>query len=306
MKYVGYLFGGLSAAYAGYYMVLYLYRWEWQRALISGVLLLVIEGFLACLILLNRLSRLERRLTEYDARVAEVQRRLDQSRETPPDRRFRWIGSEDVNGTQRTFVFVPVLMVAGAALSGIAFAVQKIASATARPGAERRLAGRLAALTAPADTAPGGAARAARLEDRPAVPPSRAGRKLAAGAAAVAAVVLLTLMREELADATQTRPEATPDAAASTVVFRIEMRGDETPEARELAAGDLWQTCRRSTAAQNDRAFLQGLEDEVYAGVIRPALTPHDLMRLRGCIEDASTNRATASVLGEGQAEPRR
>ncbi|WP_431045498.1 hypothetical protein ACQUSR_28690 [Streptomyces sp. P1-3] len=306
MKYVSYLFGGLSAAYAGYYVVLYLYRWEWQRALISGVLLLVIEGFLVCLILLSRLSRLERRLAEYDARVDEVRRRLEQSRETAQDRRFRWIASQDVNGTQRTFVFIPVLMVAGAALSGVAFVIQKIASATARPDAERRLAGRLAALTAPADTAPGAVSRAARLEDRPAVPPSRAGRKLATLAAAVAAVALLTLLRGSLADATQTRPEATPDAAATTVVFRVEMRGDETPEAQELAAGDLWQTCRRSTAALNDRAFLQRLENEVYAGVIRPALPPHDLMRLRGCIEDASTNRATASVLGEGQAEPRR
>lgn len=305
MKYVSYLFGGLSAAYAGYYMVLYLYRWEWQRALISGVILLVIEGFLACLVILNRLSRLETRLTEYDARVEEVRQRLDQSRQSAPDR-FRWMASEHPDGSQRTFVFIPVLMAAGAALSGVAFVIQKVASVTARPGAERRLAGRLAALTAPVDPAPGTGTRTARLEDRPALPPSRAGRKLAALAAAVAAVPLLMLMRSSLADATQTRPEPTPDAAATTVVFRIEMRGEETREAQELAAGDLWQTCRRSTAAQNDRAFLQRLEDEVYAGVVRPALPPHDLMRLRGCIEDASTNRATASVLGEGQAEPRR
>ncbi|MFH8369532.1 hypothetical protein [Streptomyces sp. NPDC018031] len=304
MKYVSYLFGGLSAAYAGYYMVLYLYRWEWQRALISGVLLLIIEGFLACLVLLNRLSRLERRLTEYDARVEEVRQRLDQSRETAPDR-FRWIGSHDRDGTQRTFVFIPVLMVAGAALSGVAFVIQKVAGATARPGAERRLAGRLTALTAPAGTHPGTAARAARLEDRPALPPSRFWRKLAVLAAAVATVPILMLMRSSLADATQTRPEPTPDAAATTVVFRIEMRGEETPQAQQLAADDLWQTCRRSTAALNDRGFLQRLEDEVYAGVIRPALPPHDLMRLRGCVEDASTNRATARVLGEGQAEPR-
>ncbi|WKX69063.1 hypothetical protein [Streptomyces sp. XD-27] len=305
MRYVSYVFGGLSAAYAGYYLVLYLYRWEWQRALICGVLLLVIEGFLACLVLLARLSRLERRMTEYDARVEEVRRRLEQSREEAPDR-FRWIGSGEPDGTQRTFVFIPVLMVAGAALSGIAFVIQKIAGATVRQGAERRLAGRLAALTAPADTGFGGAAGPARLEDRPCVPPSRTGRKLATAATAVAGVALVPLMWDGLADATQTRQEALPDAAATTVVFRIEMRGEPTPEALELAAGDLWQTCRRSTAAQNDRSALQRLESDVYAGVIRPALPPHDLMRLRGCIEDASTHRATATVLGEGQAEPRR
>jgi hypothetical protein len=77
-----------------------------------------------------------------------------------------WLRSGDLtrlNGTERTFVFVPVLMVAGAALSGLALVIQKVAGATARPGAERRLAGRLAALTAPPGAGP------TPLEDRPAV-----------------------------------------------------------------------------------------------------------------------------------------
>ncbi|QKW06518.1 hypothetical protein HUT18_08985 [Streptomyces sp. NA04227] len=305
MKYVTYLCGAFSALYAGYYLVLYLYRWEWQRALIAGVVLLAVEGFLVCLVLLSRLSRLENRLAAHDARVEEVRRRLEQSRHSAPGS-FRWMRSEDLDGTQRTFVFIPVLMVAGAALSGVAFVVQKIAAATARPAAERRLAGRLAALTAPGDLAAGTASQPARLEDRSPVAPSHAGRNLALLATAAVAVVLLTVLRGGLADATQTRPQERPDAAATTVVFRIEMRGAEPPEALQLAAEDLWQTCRRSTAALNDRAFVQHLEKNVYAGVIRPALPPHDLMRLRGCIEDATTNRATARVLGEGQAGARR
>ncbi|MFI2457951.1 hypothetical protein [Streptomyces sp. NPDC019539] len=39
------------------------------------------------------------------------------------------------------------------------------------------------------------------------------------------------------------------------------------------------------------------VRDGVYVGVIRPALTPHDVIRLRGCIEDANTNRVSAVVL---------
>jgi hypothetical protein len=31
--------------------------------------------------------------------------------------------------------------------------------------------------------------------------------------------------------------------------------------------------------------------------VIRPALPPHDVMCLRGCVEDAGTNRVSAVVL---------
>ncbi|MFK4104795.1 hypothetical protein ACI2L1_32940 [Streptomyces sp. NPDC019531] len=39
--------------------------------------------------------------------------------------------------------------------------------------------------------------------------------------------------------------------------------------------------------------------------MIRPALPEHDVMRLRGCIEDASTNRPSAVLLGESQAAAR-
>ncbi|CAL9334907.1 hypothetical protein SUDANB176_00144 [Streptomyces sp. enrichment culture] len=119
---------------------------------------------------------------------------------------------------------------------------------------------------------------------------------------AVVGVVLVGLLWTALADATQTRAERTPDAAASTVVFRTGMRGDADARDLRLAAGDTWETCRGSTTAKNEYATLNRLEDTVYAAVVRPALSSHDLVRLRGCIEDASTHRAAARVLGKGQA----
>ncbi|MEE1829494.1 hypothetical protein [Streptomyces sp. SP17KL33] len=301
IRLVGYTFGGLSAAYAGYYTVLYLTRWEWQRALISAALLIVVEVFLATVLLLTRLSRLEGRLERSDARVEEVRKRLEQSRDPVPNR-FNWLAAVDrteLNGTHRTFVFVPVLMVAGAALSGIALVIQKMAGATARPGAERRLAGRLAALTAPPLTA------TAPLESRPAVPPIRTGRKALAVAAAVGGLLLVPVLWSALADATQTRAEPRPDAASTTMVFRVETYGDRSEGAVQLAAQDLWETCRRSTAATNDNATLNRMNDGVYTGVIRPALASHDVLRLRGCLQDANTNRTSAVVLDEEQAERR-
>ncbi|MFI7501562.1 hypothetical protein ACIBVL_24280 [Streptomyces sp. NPDC049687] len=298
IRLVGYTFGGLSAVYAGSYTVLYLTRWEWQRALISAALLIVVEVFLATVLLLSRLTRLEGRLEQSDARIEEVRKRLEQSREPVPNR-FNWLASVDrteLNGTHRTFVFVPVLMVAGAVLSGIAMVIQKVAGATARPGAERRLAGRLAALTAPPLTA------TPPLESRPAVPPTRTGRKALAVAAAVGGLLLVPVVWSALADATQTRAEQPPDAASTTMVFRVETYGDRSDRAVQLAAQDLWETCRRSTAAANDNATLNRMTDGVYTGVIRPALPSHDILRLRGCLQDANTNRTTAVVLGEGQA----
>ncbi|WP_432043672.1 hypothetical protein [Streptomyces cadmiisoli] len=90
------------------------------------------------------------------------------------------------------------------------------------------------------------------------------------------------------------------------MVFKIATRGDQSAEARNLAAQDLWQTCRRSTAVRIDNAGLTRVNEDVYAGIINPALGPHDTMRLRGCIEDATTNRASALVIGQGNAGPTR
>ncbi|WP_256259490.1 hypothetical protein [Streptomyces mirabilis] len=155
------------------------------------------------------------------------------------------------------------------------------------------------ALTAPPLTT------TAPLDSRPAMPPGRTGRKALAVAAAVGGLLLVPLLWSALADATQTRAEQPPDAASTTMVFRVETYGDQSTQAVQLAAQDLWETCRRSTAAANDNATLNRMNDGVYTGAIRPALGPHDVMRLRGCLQDANTNRTSAVVLGEGQAEHR-
>ncbi|MFE9649171.1 hypothetical protein ACFYO0_34655 [Streptomyces sp. NPDC006365] len=303
MKYVSYVVAGVAAAATGAYLFVYLYRWEWQRALTSGVLLLIIEVFLVAAILLSRLGRLERRLGESETRAEEIQRRLQQSREAAPER-FRWLDTRPFEGREDrndTFVFVPVLMAAGAVLSVVAFIIQKIAGATGRAKAERVLAGRLASLAAP----PGGVrGDAADIAERPAVPPSRPGRtffKATAGAVVTALLASLTFF---LADTIQTHPASSPDTAASTVVFRVTVRNADTGPVRDGAARDLWETCRRSTAGSREHAPLSSLGDGVYAGVVRPPLPGHDMFRLRGCLTDITANRTTAVVLGDGQIPP--
>ncbi|MEU8605910.1 hypothetical protein [Streptomyces parvulus] len=293
LKLAGYAFGGLSGLYAAYYTVLYLTRWEWQRALISAVLFLIIEVLLAAVVLLTRFARLENRLDESVARMEDVRDRLERTR-APARGRFTWLAPtalDEVGGPQRTFVFVPVLMVAGAALSGLAAILQRIAAATVGRGAERRLAGRLTALTAP----PAGAKDS--LEDHPAVPRVRPVRRTLSVAGVVGCLLLVPLLWSALADATQTRPEPPSHAARSTVTFQVQTRGIQDTGGARLAADDLWQTCRRSTASSNQDARLTRVRDGVYVAVIRPALPPHDLMRLHGCLQDANTNRTSAVVL---------
>jgi hypothetical protein len=295
LKYFGYLIGSLSAAGATVYLIVYLYRWEWHRALISASLLLVVEGVLVCAVLLTRIARLERQVREADARTEDVRRRLTQSRKSP-QLHFQWLEPPE-DDRHRTYVFVPVLLVAGALFSGAAWVIQRIARATSS-GAERRLAGRLTELTAPVPRDDG---RELRLEDSPAVPPRRPVRTVLAVAGLLATAGLLGLAVDRLGDVFQTRPGAGTDSAASTVVFQVSVKQDD-PRALELAAGSLWEYCRRSTAVRLDTAPLSRLGESVYAGVVRPALQEHDLLRLRGCLSDASLHTATAKVLGEGQA----
>ncbi|MFJ5258962.1 hypothetical protein ACIQAC_00600 [Streptomyces sp. NPDC088387] len=335
MRRLSYVFAGLAAAGAGTYLVVYLYRWQWQRAVLSGVLLLVVEVLLLGLVLMGRMTRIEQRVRDSDRRQQDVLARLREPPEPELSGRFRWL-EERGDGT---YVFVPVLMVTGVLLSGLAWVVQRVASATARPAAERRLAGRLAVLAAPDPTAsrdpldpyadddpyaedpynahgPYGSygkadpasypdipsPAATPLDDLPpAVPhrsPARTARTVTVG---VLGAALLAALVVGLADLTQTREERADGSVATSVLLKVDMRGaGGTAERRSLAARQVWESCRDSTSVPLRNATLGDLHDGTFAGVVRPALTPHDRMRLRGCLEDATLQRTHLTVMGIG------
>jgi hypothetical protein len=305
MRRIAYAFGGLAAAGAGTYLVVYLYRWQWQRAVICGVLLLVVEVLLLGLVMLGRLTRIEERLRdsdrrqrELDARQEDVLARLRQPSGAREETRFRWL--EDP--ADRTYVFVPVLMVAGVVLSGLAWVVQRIASATAKP-AERRLAGRLAVLAAPDPAVPGEAH--GDLEDLPPLGgrPTRGHVARVTFVTAVGATLVAALV-VGLAQLTQTRHEEANGREVTSVLVQVDLRGtDLTAERRSLAARQVWESCRDSTSVTLRHTALGDLGDGLFAGVVRPALTNHDRMRLRGCLEDATLERAHLTVVGIGDAD---
>ncbi|GHA17141.1 hypothetical protein GCM10010372_16060 [Streptomyces tauricus] len=298
MRRVAYFFGGAAAAGAGTYVVVYLYRWQWQRAILCGVLLLVVEVLLLGIVLLGRLARIEERMRDADRRQEDVLARL-REKEAPAGTggdRFRWLDDEPASPT---YVFVPVLMVTGVLLSGLAWLVQRIAAATARPTAERRLAGRLSVLAAPD---PDGGTD---LDDLPppGARPDRA-RTLRVLAAGVVGSALLAALVVGLADLTQTREEEASDSEATSLLLRVDMRGaDMTAERQSLAARQLWERCRDSTSVPLNRASLGELGDGLFAGVVRPALGDHDRMRLRGCLEDTGLDRTHLTVVGIGDAD---
>jgi hypothetical protein len=298
MKRLTYLFAGAAAAGAAGYFVIYLYRWQWQRAILCGVVLLIVGLMLLGIVLWGRLARIEERIRESDRRQQDVLARLrqTQSREQGDRQgdRFRWLQDP----ASRTYVFVPVLMVTGVVLAGIAWLVQRIASATARPAADRRLAGQLSVLAAP-DPAP-----ETDLEDeRPlgAGGPGRAARLFTV--AAVGAALLASLV-VGLADLTQTRRQERDGSEATSVLVRVDMRGvPVTTERQFMAASQAWERCRNSTSVPLRRTTLGELGDGVFAGIVRPALTDHDRLRLRGCLEDSEVDRASLTVVGIGDTD---
>ncbi|MFE6618565.1 hypothetical protein [Streptomyces sp. NPDC057740] len=306
MRKIAYVFGAVVATGAGTYLIVYLYRWQWQRAMICGVLLLVVEVMLFGLVTLGRLSRIEERLRdndrrqrELDARTEDVLTRLREPAAAREETRFRWL--EDP--AERSYVFVPVLMVAGVALSGLAWVVQKLASATARP-AERRLAGRLAVLAAP----DGPFEPAQALDDQDDLPALGAGTSRSRTArrtvVAVVGATLLTALIVGLADLTQTREEEANDSEVTSVVVHVDLRGADLSAARRsLAAQQIWTACRDSTSVPLRHVALGDLGDGLFAGVVRPALTEHNLMRLRGCLEDATLDQAHLTVVAVGDAD---
>lgn len=142
---LGQLAAFATLAASGAYVFVYLYRWEWNRAQVSAAIFVAAEVGLVGWLLADRLRRVERRL-ELVTADAET-RRLSAIRATAPPPRvgFAWLARQDRMG-----VFIPVLLGAGALLSGVAWIVERFARVTAGRAAERGLAHQLASLDLPA------------------------------------------------------------------------------------------------------------------------------------------------------------
>ena len=141
---------------------------------------------------------------------------------------FAWLAKPDGMN-----VFIPVLLGAGALLSAVAWAVERLARATAGRAAERGLAGQLAALDLPAGRPP-------RRRGRSARPPPRTNAMKRA-MATVALLAALGVGIVVMADATQNRPDVRPAGSITTVDFTVSTRDYQRGET--AAATALWAVC---------------------------------------------------------------
>jgi hypothetical protein len=124
------------------YMIVSLNRWEWNRALFFGLIVLIAEVGLATGMVLRRLARLEYNLTRGEG--SDVRNILRDTRPPSADR-FAWLreSSRDLN------VFITFLVGGGVLLSAIAWVVDRVASKTTSPIGEERLARQLQSISYP-------------------------------------------------------------------------------------------------------------------------------------------------------------
>jgi hypothetical protein len=278
---------GVVLVLSGGYMIVYLYRWEWNRAIISGVFFVAAEVALASSMILRRLQRLEAR-TPPPARSPLV---LDRIRSTPVDRPdpFAWLKPRG----DELGVFIPVLLGAGAILSTLAYVVERIAEASALPIVDRRLATRLAPLSPPDRGLR--SARAAADTSSAAPPPGRRLGTLVATALSIAAIAVVGWIgAQALLEATQSRPDPADRPTRTTIELSVSQRGAaSTPAA---AAEALWVGCRSTLGSLPVAAEVTALGGDRVALVLEPGLGRLGTRRLTGCLSDLRVDLVKASV----------
>jgi MFS family permease len=131
---IGTLLGGLV------YMVVSLNRWEWNRALFFGLIVVIAEIGLATALVLRKLTDVQRARAVDPALLAV----LRDGRPPTPDR-FAWL--KEASG--RTNVFITFLVGGGVLLSALAWLIDRIASKTSTPRGEEQLAAELTRISYP-------------------------------------------------------------------------------------------------------------------------------------------------------------
>jgi hypothetical protein len=285
---------GVLAA-SGAYALIYLFRWEWHRAIITALFFIAAEVGLVASILMRRLTRLEQRLDELagpggdGARPGADPAVLARLQETAPptSQPFAWLDPQ----SPRLSVFLPFLLGVGALASGLAWVVEQVARRSTTPALERGLARRLAPLSLPA----GGL-----LDPAPAVLPDRPeqARWWRTGIPVLAFAVVLGLGAvtiDWLGDALQTRPDERRDDVVTSI--ELELRGARSSSRPEELASTLWGTCSHVLHSANGPTTIGRSGPARVELVVGNDIGVHAEERLRGCLQDAVVDRVQARVV---------
>ena len=281
---------GVLAA-SGAYALIYLFRWEWHRAIITALFFVAAEVGLGISVVLRRLARLEQRVESLvDQRHGPpevdpaVLARIREAAPEPP-KPFAWLDPQSSNLS----VFLPFLLGVGALASGLAWLVEQTARRTTTPLLERRLAERLVPIALPA----GGLLGVAP----PAVPTSPRRWSMVLPVAVTVAVLGLSVPGIDwLGDALQTRPDHRRGDVATRI--EVELRGARSAARPVQVAATLWGTCTHVLHGNVAPATIAGTAVARVELLVPVEIGEHAEERLRGCLQDAVVDRVQATVVG--------
>jgi hypothetical protein len=271
---------------SGTYLFVYLYRWEWNRALIAGVFLIVAEIGLVGAMLIDRLRSLERRMSNMEMGTSRRETLEEIERSAPkPKQRFKWL-----MGGGELHVFVPVLMGAGVLFSAIAWVMERVARTTARPALERGLEARLVPLALPE----GGFLAPV------AAPAAPMNLSFFRRYRALIAMVVISMMGifaiKTLGDLTQNRPDAPVLGGNGVITLQIQQR--DYGHSDMMAARNLWGACSTTLSRRfQANSFTRTGQHEI-TFVVEPAFGRYAERRLTGCLDDATLDNMQARVKG--------
>jgi hypothetical protein len=167
-----------------------------------------------------------------------------------------------------------VLLGVGAILSALAYAVERIAAATATGDRSDPGLGRIAL--------PPGSLRDAPPEaTNPTGDRSNARHAVVAGALAIA---VITGSVVALANGAMYREGPDPVSGNTTVLLRVETRSG--PANASAVANTLWMTCRGDVDDEVSLVGVEAVAPNVASLMVAPRIAAHDERRFRGCLED--------------------
>lgn len=244
---------------SGVYVLLYLWRWEWQRAQIAGIFFLASLVILATMLVLRRLASIERRLAVQEPGVTRQAPTRGEGA-VRPAQPFEWIPDE-----QSTYIFLPVLLGFGVALSLIAAAAERIVA-----------------------FAVGGGPRSDAT--RPSSPTRERVLAIMLVTVLAAALTLTLVARHEL----MVRSEST---TPGTLTYLLEVEGRRTDIPATTSVDVLATYCRDHAGVPTLSVdAVRGVDAEHAELVVSPQLGKFGAARFQGCLRDAVLDRRSVSI----------
>lgn len=276
---------------SGAYLIIYLYRWEWNRALISGLFFVAALVVFSTTLILRSLRQLGDRIERLEGLRSSDGRDMAGTIGTANDQRsvqrFDWLREPP----RSMGVFIPVLLGTGVLLTFAAYVLERLAGVLAGPTLDRRTS-QLLDPDLPLGTGPMLSAPAWTEREPPAA--TRVGRAIGWTVAVLVFAVLLAGAIDTIQDATESRPEDLTPGGSTTVDVHIDQRRDGRPA--EIVAEVLWIACRGRLPRPTEVTSIVATGDHDARLTIDRELGRLSRRRFFGCLEDFTIEFVQADV----------